>query len=256
MSILGKIQKLHMINDIKKSITLSFFELKIRNHNTYLGFFWYLLQPLFMFSILFYVKSNILKSDINNFLPYLLIGVIMIHFFISSTNLMMTAITGNYELLNSRKINPKIFIWSRFFVSLWINLFESLLAIILLAFFGYYYGVFYLLVLPLYMLFTFGVGSILCVISTKFFDAVYVWNYFCQILWFITPIYFVIESSDFLTKYNPLGYFINLARNCVYGMNQNSLNLIGVCVFMALISYFLSELVFKYQGKFLTERNK
>ena len=54
-----------MISDIKKSITLSFFELKVRNQRTYLGFFWYFLQPLFMFVILFYVKNNILSSNVN-----------------------------------------------------------------------------------------------------------------------------------------------------------------------------------------------
>ncbi len=256
MIIRGKILKSNMINDIKKSITLSFFELKIRNHNTHLGFFWYFLQPMLMFLILFFVKKNVLNTKIDDFVPYLLIGVIMVHFFITSTNLMMNSITSNYGLLNSKKINPNIFILSKFFVSLWIHLFESTLAILFLFVFGYYQAILYFIILPIFGLFIFGVGKVLCIISTKFFDTVYIWNYLCQLLWFVTPIYFVSKSNSFLIDYNPLNYFIYLARSLVYDLNSLDFMLVVICIAVAVISYLISLFVFKSQSKFITERNK
>ena len=162
-----------MISTFKKSLTLSFFELKSKNQNTYLGFLWYFLQPLIMFLILFYVRNVLGGDNIDNFVPYLFIGVIMVHFFISSTSLIMSAIINNYDLLNSRSVQPEILILSRFFVSLWGHLVESFLMILILSMLGYWYSFLYILIIPFYSIFILGIGIVLCVLMTKFFDLNY-----------------------------------------------------------------------------------
>jgi ABC-type polysaccharide/polyol phosphate export permease len=245
-----------MINNFKKSITLSFFELKLKNQRTYLGFIWYLLQPAFMFFVLFYVKNNLLNLQIDNFLPYLLIGVLMIHFFISSTNLMTTAITSNYNLFESRKIDPNIFILSRFMMSLWMHLFEAIVAIIILTFLGYWFSFMYLIILIIFSVFVFSVGKILSVMSAKLFDLAYVWNYFCQIIWFITPVYFVSVANQFIINVNPLNYFIDLARIAVYDYDSTNSNLIITCTLLSAVTFLAGEFYFNKNKKFITERNK
>lgn len=241
---------------LKKSLVLSFYELKVKNHNTYLGFLWYFLQPLLMFAVLFYVKHKIVDDEIVDFIPYLFIGVIMVHFFISSTSLIMKAVTSNYDLLNSRKIDVEVFVWSKFLVSIWNHLFESVLVIIILSFFGYYHSVFYLFVIPFYALFILGVGKFLCVVSTKFFDATYLWTYFCQILWFILPIYYVTNKSDFILKFNPLNYFLDFARGLTYDLNNVSINMILMCLVFSWVSYLIGTWIFSSQKYLITERLK
>ena len=236
-----------MFEELKKGLTLSFLELKLKNNNTRLGFLWYFLQPLFMFLILFYVKHVVVEADIKNFIPYLLLGVIIVHFFISSTNLMMNAMISNQNILNSKKVNPKIFLFSKFFVSFWNHLFEIGIAMLILFALGYFQSLLYILVVPLYSLFIFGVGSILCVISTKFFDITYIWNYFCQILWFITPVYYL-ANENILIRYNPLVYFIDFSRFLVYDLQSISLDLIFECLIISILAFLI--------GKFAFERNK
>ncbi len=245
-----------MNNILRKSLVLSFFELKIKNQNTYLGFFWYFLQPLFMFAILFYVKTIVFEYHIDNFIPYLFIGVIMVHFFISSTTLMMKSITSNYDLLNAKKIEPEIFVLSKFFMSLWNHVFEAILVVIILCFFGYFHSALYLLVIPIYALFILGVGNILCVLSTKVFDLTYVWNYFCQVLWFILPVYYVVNQSNLLVKYNPISYFMELGRAFAFNLEKTNITLFFICLIICITFYLIGRLIFNSQKDIISERIK
>lgn len=233
---------------LRKSLMLSFYELKVKNHNTYLGFFWYFLQPLMMFAVLFYVKRFVVGYEIENFIPYLFIGVIMVHFFISSTSLMMQAITSNYELLNSRKIEPEVFLFTKFFMSVWSHVFEAVLVVLILIFLGYLHSFLYIFIIPLYAIFIFGVGCILCVLSTKVFDLTYIWNYFCQILWLILPIYYVSDVINFS--------LLDLGRALVYDLNKITVNLISVSLMIALSSCLVGFLIFKSQRNIISERIK
>ena len=245
-----------MISNFKKSITLSFFELKLKNHRTYLGFLWYLLQPAFMFGVLFYVKNNLLNLEIQNFLPYLLLGVLMLHFFITTTNMMTTAITSNYSIFESRKVDPNIFITSRFLMSLWMHLFEAVVAIIFLMFMGYLFSALYFIALIIFSIFVFSVGKILAIVSAKLFDLAYAWNYFCQILWFITPVYFVSNTKNFFVDINPINYFIDMSRELVYSYDSKHVHLLFICFCLSVTSYFISKILFESNKIFITERNK
>lgn len=245
-----------MINLIKKSLVLSFYEMKAKNQNTYLGFFWYFLEPLIMFTILFYVKGLVVEHKIDDFIPYLFIGVIMVHFFISGTNAVMGSIVRNYELLNSRKIEPEVFVYSKFFAALWRHFFESLMVAIILIFFGYYHGVAYILIIPLYSIFILGIGQVLCVISTKVFDATYMWSYFCQILWFVLPIYYIADTESWIFKFNPILYFIDLGRALTFNLDKIYFNLIILVFVISFMSYFIGRIIFNKNKYLITERIK
>jgi ABC-type polysaccharide/polyol phosphate export permease len=169
---------------------------------------------------------------------------------------MSSAITEKYDLLSSKKIDPNIFIWSKFLFSFWIHLVEATLVMFILLFLGYYNIFMYLLILPLYALFVFGVGKILCVLSTKVFDIVHIWNYFCQLLWFVTPVYFLVGSEDLVTTYNPLVYFIDLARYVSYGFGNSSVSLFMTPVLLSFAFYLSSQILFFTQKKYLNERTK
>lgn len=245
-----------MKNILKKSLILSFYEMKARNQNTYLGFFWYFLQPLLMFSVLYQVRKNMIGLHDEDFVPYLFVGVILVHFFISGTNMMLESITKNYELLNSRKIDPEIFIYSKFFVSLWQHLFEVVFVAVTLTFLGYYHAFLYLIIVPIFGLFMLGVGKIICVASTKVFDVTYLWKYLGQLLWFILPIYYLADKENFLIKYNPISYFLDLARQLTYDIHSKTFGTFVVCVFVAIISFVIGSLIFKNQRNIISERIK
>ncbi|MFA7193969.1 MAG: ABC transporter permease [Candidatus Paceibacterota bacterium] len=241
---------------LKKSLVLSFYELKVKNHNTYLGFLWYFLQPLLMFVVLFYVKHKVVDHEIVDFVPYLFIGVIMVHFFISSTNLMMKAITSNYELLNSRKIEPEIFILSKFFMSLWNHIFETCIVVLILSFLGFLHSFMYFLIVPFYAIFILGIGYFLCVVSTKVFDLTYIWSYLCQLLWFVLPIYYVANEMIFIIKYNPISYYLELARAFTFDLKNISYDIVLLCFVISLVFFVIGRLVFVSQREIISERIK
>lgn len=243
-----------MISVLKKSLVLSFFELKAKNHNTYLGFFWYFLEPFFMFIVLFYVRHISSGSPIENFIPYLFVGVIMIHFFISSTNLTMSGIVQNFDILNSRKIEPEIFVLSKFFMSLWNHLFHAFIVIIIMTSLGYVHSFLYIFVVPLYAVFLLGVGLILSVVSVKIFDIKYLWNYFCQILWFILPIFYLVNKDLFVVKYNPVYYFLELGRYLVFDLKSISFELILICFVISVLFLIIGGSIFYSQRKNISER--
>ena len=69
---------------LKKTITLSVAlaraHFKLRNEGIYLGIAWYLLNPLLLFAILFFVFSDRLGSSIPYYPAYLFLGIIMFNY--------------------------------------------------------------------------------------------------------------------------------------------------------------------------------
>jgi len=63
------------------SITLAKMEFKLRNEGSYLGLFWYFLNPLFTFILLNFIFSAKFGQDIAFYSLYLLLGIIMFNFF-------------------------------------------------------------------------------------------------------------------------------------------------------------------------------
>lgn len=234
-----------MFAEIKKIILLSFLELKLKNKNTYLGFFWYFLQPLLMFFILFYLKKYIFNIDIKDFVMYLIIGILIINFFVNSTNGMMNTFINNKHFLNSRKINPMLFLRVRFLSHLWIHLFEFLIAFIILFFLGYYYSFLYILIIPIISPFIFGIGVILAIINSKLFDINYIWNYLSQIIWFITPVYFIAIKDLFFIKLNPFTYFLDLARSFTNNFLNFNLEYFLICIILSSTFLLIGKFVFE-----------
>ncbi len=74
-------------------------EFKLRYRNSTLGFFWSLLNPLAMMSILTLVFSTLLRSDIGNFPVFLLPALLVWRFFSISTSMALWSIVANAPLV-------------------------------------------------------------------------------------------------------------------------------------------------------------
>ena len=74
---------------LKKFIELSFAlakaQFKLRNEGSYLGIFWYILNPIFIFSLLLLIFSTRVGQGIPHYPLYLLLGIIMFNFFQTAT---------------------------------------------------------------------------------------------------------------------------------------------------------------------------
>lgn len=207
---------------LELSISLSKVNFKLRNEGSYLGIFWYLLDPLVMFLVILMLGGVITRTDMPNYQVYLLIGLITFNFFRQGTINGSTAISSNGNFIKSMKIPPESFVVSGTLLSAFSHFFEVIILIVFLIYFKLpiFFILFYPLIFIVLFLFVLGISFILAVIGAYINDLVNVWAVLLNLLWFATPIFYVISSGNIsiINIINPMYYFVAAARQMViYG---------------------------------------
>lgn len=207
-------------NLLKEMVRTDF---KLRYQNSVIGYFWSLLKPLFMFTILYFVFTKALKigSNIPGYPVYLLTGVLMWSFFAETTNRSVSAIVSRGNLI--RKISiPKYLIVVSGSINSLINLALGVLVLLVFIYFAsgtttsFQYLLFApLLILELFVLAT-AISFILSAMFVKFRDVSHLWEVILQGLFYATPIIYPLEIvPTTLQKYmmiNPVAQIIQDLR--------------------------------------------
>jgi len=203
------------------SIQLAKADFKLRNEGSYLGIFWYLLSPLLMFTLLFFIFQSRLGTGIEYYALYLFLGIIMFNFF-QSTSLEATKslMHENVWLIKSINFPRESLIGAIVLRNLFSHLFEFGLFVVLFLFFNIpiINLLFYLIVLIFLVMFILGVSLILSSFTVYFADLDNIWTFFTRILWLGTPIFYTIGSQNGLLAvnlFNPLYYFITFSRDLI-----------------------------------------
>jgi len=239
---------------IKEIFGLSFqiakAEFKLRNEGSYLGIFWYLLNPILMFGLLFLIFSNRLGQNIPNYPLYLLLGIIMFNFFQSATiESTRSIIKENNFLIKSINFPKESLILGIVFKTFLSHFFEIILFGILLLFFkisliGIFY---YFIILLLFLIFIFGSCLILSCLTVYFADLENIWNFAVRLIWFGTPIFYSIEGQSklfYLNLLNPMHYFITIARKLIIYLKMPELWMIFGAIDYSLLFLLIGLLVF------------
>lgn len=237
------------------SLSLAKANFKLRNEGSYLGIFWYILEPLIMFLILGSLQG-VFNSGIESYLAYLLLGLIMFNFFSGFTMISINAIRNNSSFIKSIKVNYSSFVGASLLQAIFSHIFE---VVILVMFFIYYQVplsglIYYPIILFFFIIFSLGVSLVLSTIGVYVNDLNNVWNVLTRILWFATPIFYTINESNPLYKlqlFNPIYYFISIARDLmIYNKVPDSFTLLCAMIF-SVLSLLIGLIVFrKYQNKF------
>lgn len=215
-------QRRHFIWADTKSKSLS------SGNGTYLGMAWIVLEPLFQVAVYAIVFGAILKISrgMDNFLGFLMIGVIFFGFFTAGITSGGNLIQRSRNLISSfnfPKVSLAVSIVARQFVD---HLVPALVAIVgALAFqWGNGVSISLLGIIPIYVLahiFAFGCICIGARMSAFFPDITKILKLVNRALFFTSGVFFTIERFDthpFLTKFveaNPIYQFLNAARTCV-----------------------------------------
>ena len=207
-------------NILGLSFQLAKTNFKLRNEGSYLGIFWYLLEPIVSFAVLLVVGGILAQNTIPYYPIYLFIGLIMFNFFTATTNYSAQTIINNGSFLKSIKINSEVFVISGVMQFLFSHSFEFLLVIALGIFLkmNILWFIFYPIVLFFFALFIIGVSFMLSVFSVYVADLKNVWAVFTRLLWFVTPIFYVIPTNSLVhtvSMFNPMYHFINIARDII-----------------------------------------
>ncbi len=248
-------QKLKSI--VGLSLSLAKAQFKLRNEGTWLGILWYLLNPILMFGLLFFIFSTRLGNNILNYPFYLLLGIIMFNFFQSATiESTKSIVSENNQLIKSINFPKESLIGGIVFKTLFSHLFEIILFIVLLLFFKIsLMGVlYYFIILLFFLIFIFSSCLILSSLTVYFADLENIWQFGVRLIWFGTPIFYAIEGQTrlfYLNLLNPMYYFITIARDLIIYMKIPEMWMILVMIGYSLLFLLIGLFLFNYlKGKF------
>ena len=234
-------------------------DIKLKYRRSVLGYFWSLLNPLMMMTIMTVIFSFMFRFDIPNYPLYLICGQTLYNCFNEAANRAMMSVIDNGNLIKKVYIPKYIFPLAKT-TSSFVNMLFNLVAILIVMIFtgtGFHLS-FLLFPLPLICLFLFtcGIGLILSALAVQFRDVMHLYSVLMMAWMYATPIFYPISAVpgwvQNIIRCNPLYMYIDAFRQLLlYGTVPSSLAWLG-CLLTALLSIGAGALVFrKMQRNFI-----
>ena len=244
--------------------------IKLQYRNSVLGVFWTFLQPLLTTLVLVLVFSNIFGRDnaaVVNYPVYLLCGRLLYEFYSQATKRAMRSVRLSASVIKKVYIPKYIYPLSNV-ISTFVTFLISLL--VLVVFIVYFQcfsdrpvhltGYAALAFVPILILFLLciGVGLILSVLEVFFKDIEYLYDVFCMLLFYLTPIFYRVDqlhanpNVQLALMANPLYSIVSMFRSCVlYGRMWNW-HWFWYSLGFSLVTILIGAIVFyKKQDKFI-----
>ena len=222
--------------------------------NSTLGFLWNFLTPLIMILLLYIVFENFIGRSIPNFWAYLTIGMISFQFMNGNLIGGASNITSNGGMVKKMYFPKEILPLAQVTYTFIVFLISYMIFVLLMAVSGLLKSDGFL-ALPIIMLsmFMFSMGTIMLTSSISVYsrDFQYLITAFARLLFWVTPIFYEIESRAgtggilyTIIWLNPLTYFVEGLRDITYrGIIPNAEILFG-CVIIAVVMFVIGALVF------------
>ena len=224
-----------------------------------MGIFWYLLNPFLTFILMLVIFQDRLGQNIPDYPIYLLLGIIMFNFFQNITTESTRIIRERWGIIKSINFPRESLVGSNVLKTLFSHIFEIGVLFLFLLFFGIPVKnmlIFYPLLLILLSLFTCGISLILSAAAVYFIDLDNIWIFVSRLIWFATPIFYSIGGQDRLlifNLFNPMYYFITIARDFIIYNKFPHIFLIQGIIFYTLLSMFAGLIIFNKLKKRFAE---
>ncbi|MCC6932508.1 MAG: ABC transporter permease [Deltaproteobacteria bacterium] len=245
-----------MLKSISTSITLAQSDFKLRNENSVLGIFWYLLDPILMFALLYLVFNDRIGQNIHCYPLQLIIGIVFFNFFQKATSDATGAIVNNGQLLHTFPFPPAVLVLSIIVKHLIGHAIEWVLCLLIFAYYGWLscYLFYYPLLICAFLVFILGLSFTLAALSVYISDIIYLYSFFLRLLWLATPIFYSIDGQSrlyLLNLFNPIYYYITAGRELFVYQHSPSILIIGGAIFYAILSLCVGVCIFnKLQLRF------
>lgn len=251
--------------------------IKLQYRNSFLGIFWTFLQPLLTMIVLVLVFSNVFGSSSSGVVCYpiyVLCGRLIYECFTQSTKRAMRSIRNSASVIKKVYVPKYVYPLSNVLANFVTFLISLTVLVAVFAFFyifqhGQYPDLvlswkFLLLIVPLLLLFllSIGCGMILSVLNVFFKDIEYIYDVFCMLLFYITPVFYKLSNLHlasstswfgFLLKLNPLYWVTDLFRSCVLvnGFAWNWTGFFYTLAFAVITNLIGFYFFYKKQDKFI-----
>lgn len=245
--------------------------IKLQYRNSVLGIFWTFLQPLLTTIVLVLIFGGIFgKKDesLVNYPIYLLCGRLLFEFYTQSTKRAMRSIRNSSSVIKKVYVPKYIYPLSNVIAN-FITFLISLLVLVCFIVYFYFFSAEPPHITP-YMLLAFvpilillmlsiGVGLILCTLEVFFKDIEYLYEVFCTLLFYMTPIIYKLDTLNINIKAvkmglmaNPLYSIIEMFRSCVLFGEMININHLLYSLAFSLTTVIIGLWMFyKKQDKFI-----
>jgi ABC-type polysaccharide/polyol phosphate export permease len=204
-------------------------DIKVRYKRSVIGFVWVMLNPLLTMLILYMVFSELFKVSTENYITYLISGIILWNFFSQGTSTSIVSFTSNSNLIKKIYLPRAIFPLS-VVISAMIHFLFSLVPLLIIfiitgtSLSSHFYilpaGVIFVVI------FSFGISLIVSTLTVFFHDTKYIYEVLLMAWMWMTPIFYpesiVPQKFSVIFHLNPFYYFLNVFRAALY-MNVPSL---------------------------------
>ncbi len=245
--------------------------IKLQYRDSFLGILWTFLQPLLTTIVLVIVFGNLLGKDsskVLNYPIYLLCGRLLYDFYSQSTKRAMRSIKNSASVIKKVYV-PKYMYPLANVLSVFVTFIISLFVLVL---FIAYFLLFspnkpnitpyiFLSFIPIIILFILclGVGLILATLEVFFKDIEYLYDVFCMLLFYMTPIVYRIDQLKIENEWimrifmaNPLYSIVNMFRDCVLFGQMININHLLYSLAFSVTMLVIGVVVFaKKQDKFI-----
>jgi ABC-type polysaccharide/polyol phosphate export permease len=210
-------------------------DLKVRYKRSVLGFVWTMLNPLLTMTVLAIVFSTLFRFQIENYVSYVLIGLLLWNFFSQATSMGMSSIADNSMILTKIYVPPSVFTLAGVGGAL-VNLFFAtgplLIVGILTGLTPNWRWLFIIVpVLQLGLVST-GLAYLLATLRVYFQDMVDIYSVVLNLYFYLSPIIYPLDMAPdplrFAQRLNPFYYPLNGARQALMYQTLPSLTDVAI----------------------------
>ena len=228
---------------------------------SFLGVLWSFINPLLQVVVYAIVFPYIMRVQTDNYLVFLICGIIPWTWFLTSVTGGTTTITSNANLIKKvyfpREILPISTVTSGV-----VNFLISCIIIVIFAVVGGVGISWHIVFLPIIMILQFIITLSFAFLFSAFNvyvkDVEYMVNFVMNLAFYVTPILYTTEmfaDSKFawVFKVNPIAYLVESYRNIFYAHQIPGLKTLGILFGVSIIMLIISYTIFKKLEKGFAE---
>ena len=232
-------------------------DFKLRYRRSILGVVWSVLNPLLMMIIMSFVFQYFLRSNLEHYSLYLIVGNITFALMNDATNGGLRSIIDASSLLKKVKVDRWVFPVQKVF-SAAVNFAFSLIAVaIVMVFDGVMptiHVLWFVVGLVLVMLFSIGIGLFIGALAVFFRDMIHLWSVVLTAWTYLTPIFWdlsLLTNSNaprivvWIVKANPMYNYLEIMRSAFVYHNNPSVTVLALAAIWAVIALVVGIAVFK-----------
>lgn len=233
---------------------LAFKEIKARYKQSFLGFFWIILNPFFQMVIMSFVFSQIIQvKDLGiPYSIYLYAGLLPWVFFATFLGSTMGVLVENASLIKKIYFPREVLIFSILLAKSFDFFLSFCILLILMVFMHIPFTVFLFLVIPIFLIqfiFMFGASLLLSVMNLFYRDVQYLFNLILTLWFYLTPVLYAVEffpeQYRFIFKLNPMAVFINAYRQVLFNARLPNIGSLAIGISISFFLFAVGYMVFK-----------